>query len=66
MESSMEQESKMNTDNMNVHGEDELTGGDTDKRLPCGCLESKDCDCRQIADEQKEEQLRDGELFKEK
>ena len=53
------------TDNMNVHGEDERTGGDNDKRLPCRHLESEDCDCRQIADEQKEEQLRDDELFKE-
>ena len=43
------------TDNMNVHGEDERTGGDNDKRLPCGHMESKDCDCRQIADEQKED-----------
>ena len=50
------------TDNMNVHGEDERTGGDTDKRLPCGHLESKDCDCRQIADEQKEDEAEDERL----
>ncbi len=54
------------TDNMNVHGEDELTGGDDDIRLPCRHMESDDCDCRQIADEQKEDEDEDLELFKEK
>ena len=35
--------------------------GYAERPCPCGV---EDCDCRQIADEQKEEQLRDDELFK--
>ena len=42
--------------------ETELTGSYFERPCPCGV---DDCDCRQIADEQKEEQLRDDELFKE-
>lgn len=55
----------MTTDNLNVHAEDELTGGDDDKRLPCRHLESEDCDCRARHEYEQEERLRDDELFKE-
>ncbi len=34
----------------------ESYGIDDDKRLPCRHMESDDCDCRQIADEQKEDE----------
>ncbi len=53
----------MSTDNMTDPRitETELTGGYFEHPCPCGV---EDCDCRQIADEQKEEQLRDDELFK--
>ena len=40
----------------------ERNGIDDDKRLPCGHLESEDCDCRQIADEQKEDEAEDERL----
>ncbi len=55
----------MTTDNLNVHAEDERTGGDDDKRLPCRHLKSEDCDCRARHEYEQEERLRDDELFKE-
>ncbi len=56
----------MTTDNLNVHAEDERTGGDADKRLPCRHFESEDCDCLATHEYEQEERLRDDELFKER
>ena len=43
--------------------ETELTGSYFERPCPCGV---EDCDCQQIADEQKETEAEDLELFKEK